>query len=730
MTLTDGVGHIVGANGVTTSIVGGKLTITGADCLWIKADAGTDDWYLRPAVYAEDVRLKSAAVGNPDVIWLEGDTGMSHFASDMYIGGAAGVADSKLHIKDTVAGRYGARITLENANSTKIQMGIADTGDAFIETLGAHGITFIVNGTHIATAMADKSRFVFENSVKTEGYIGLSNVGGVQQTVMWSLDCANGNFLLNPEATLTFEAIPYRMPTSAPAAAGYVLGYVSGTTPYQLGWIDAGGYWTRYAYGDIDTAIRPVTDNDSIHTRQSVTSAVTFRAEGASGKSWFLSDMAVGAVEVTPADPSTLFQHGAKLHVIDEARSGAWAQFLHSTMQAQHGVDDAGRGFINTIQATGLSFSTNSTQRAMVKDDGSEWSFEQSIVVAGYAVTNTGDVMWSFDSATGNMFLDEDATTQIGGYLYTWPKTGAALGEVLVVGAISDSSITLDWAVAGGYWKRTGTVLEPVTAGDYVKATRFYTGTADYLYSSSDGEIRVVGANYAVMYGSTGFLVVGATAVYPKLNLDLGIVTTNAFKDGFFTGTVNATKFALDASNFISEATATVLRLTGEVAVQAYAGATHVWYADADEFRPGADGTIQCGTSARRWSNVYSVAGNFSGDVTIATAATGLIMSSNTQYEVLLADGNRFLPSALPKQALPTHAHGLTYTSTASSNWTAGSPASYTLQCRNSAGAIIYVQASTNSDGSGASWQDIRMVTSPHTHTYDKADTPTDDAIV
>jgi hypothetical protein len=139
---------------------------------------------------------------------------------------------------------------------------------------------------------------------------------------------------------------------------------------------------------------------------------------------------------------------------------------------------------------------------------------------------------------------------------------------------------------------------------------------------------------------------------------------------------------------------------------------------------------VTCGAAAARWSTVYSVDGNYSGDVTIGTAGKGLVMSSNTQYKVLLADGSRFLPSALPKNALPDHAHALTYTSTTSSNWTAGSPNSYTLTVRNSGGTPLYVQASTSADGSGASWQLLFIPTSPHTHTYDKADTPVDSVIV
>ena len=236
MTLTNGVGNIVGINGITTSIVGGNLTIDGsgaASSLWTRFDAGSSDYALRPTTYADDIRIKADA--NTDVIWLEGDTGKSHFAGDMYIGGAAGVADSRLHIYDD--DEFGARATFENGSNQKAQFGIAEDGGAFVATLGDEDISFIVGGTQMAHAFGNKTQWSFENSILVAGYVGTSSTGGVANEVMWSLDCETGNFMLTTEATLTFEGVVYRAPLAA-GTTGQALIMTAGAVN-QLSWGDA-----------------------------------------------------------------------------------------------------------------------------------------------------------------------------------------------------------------------------------------------------------------------------------------------------------------------------------------------------------------------------------------------------------------------------------------------------------------------------------------------------------
>jgi len=186
---------------------------------WTRFDAGGGDDALRPTEYADDIRIKADA--NTDVIWLEGDSGKSHFADDMFIGDAAGVADSKLHIKDNAAGRYGARITFETG-AYKAQFGLSDDGEAFINTHQAQGISLQVNSVQKVYAFDDGSQVAFENGGIIAGYVGMSSTGGSPNDVMWSLDNSNGNLFLDEDALTTIGGYIYTWPKSG-AALGEAL---------------------------------------------------------------------------------------------------------------------------------------------------------------------------------------------------------------------------------------------------------------------------------------------------------------------------------------------------------------------------------------------------------------------------------------------------------------------------------------------------------------------------
>lgn len=58
-------------------------------------------------------------------------------------------------------------------------------------------------------------------------------------------------------------------------------------------------------------------------------------------------------------------------------------------------------------------------------------------------------------------------------------------------------------------------------------------------------------------------------------------------------------------------------------------------------------GTISLGTATARWSNVYSVLGNYTGDITIGTGVGIIHADSVAAGKVLIADGTRFVPADL-----------------------------------------------------------------------------------
>ena len=473
MALTDGVGYIVGVNGIATSIVDGELTIDGsgaASSLWTRFDAGSLDldYALRPTKYGDDVRLKADA--DADVIWLEGDSGKSHFADDMYLGDAAGVADSRLHIKDVAEGRYGARITFENASAEKGQVGLSDDGELFMNTHEAQGISLQVQSVQKFYLFDDGSQAAFENGGLVAGYVDLSSTGGV-----------------------------------------------------------------------------------------------------------------------------------------------------------------------------------------------------------------ANDPMWSLSNETGDLYLDEDATTHIGGYLYTWPLTGAAANKALGVSSIEGASVTLGWLDVGAtdhgaltglgdddhsqYLLAAGSraLTGHWNAGAFnITASRFYTQTADYLYSVSAGEIHVKGANYAVLYGSTGYLVVGAAAVYPKDGLDLGISGTNDFADGFFTGTVYANNFQVATDCYVGSHAATYLNLYASGFVSFNIGGTFLAFVgnqdSANALFPASGVSFDIGTTSRKirsiqMSGTITIGGDvnlYRGGADVLQTDDGLTIGGNLLY---YGDG-------AANRSLAAHRHG------------------------------------------------------------------------
>ena len=68
--------------------------------------------------------------------------------------------------------------------------------------------------------------------------------------------------------------------------------------------------------------------------------------------------------------------------------------------------------------------------------------------------------------------------------------------------------------------------------------------------------------------------------------------------------------------------------------------------ATATAVRPSPNGTITSGAASNRWANVYSVDGNYTGDITIG-AGKGLIYSVVTAGKVLISNGTRYVPADL-----------------------------------------------------------------------------------
>ena len=197
-------------------------------------------------------------------------------------------------------------------------------------------------------------------------------------------------------------------------------------------------------------------------------------------------------------------------------------------------------------------------------------------------------------------------------------------------------------------------------------------------------------------------------------------------------GYIRATRIEVGGSTYyIDKAGANVLRIMAANSIDFGAGGADQIRLEDGTVWPKVTDDVNLGTTIYRWKLVAGIAGNFSGDVTIGTAGKGLIMSNNTSGYVPIADGTRYVPGAISKAMLPTHAHGLTYTSTDSANWVVYGAINNTGNpLRDGSGTQVFLLDSAIGYSDDATHSPVYIGTQPHAHKYDKANTPTGSTII
>ena len=217
MTLTAGVGYIIGAGGIATSIDGdGKLVVDGSGvCYWTRVDAGSSDWYLRPTTFGDDVKIYDADQGLAFTITGEGDV----IGNEQALGTPYRLI--ALTDYDMVASDH-------------------DTTKA-----GLHDLT--VSGNIISQIDTTASRFEWlggsdgEDAVKVRNWSVYSNTAGTTlraqynitnglrlldtdgSTPVFTVAPSTGNSVWKAGATWTIEGDVYTLPTAYPATSGMAL---------------------------------------------------------------------------------------------------------------------------------------------------------------------------------------------------------------------------------------------------------------------------------------------------------------------------------------------------------------------------------------------------------------------------------------------------------------------------------------------------------------------------
>jgi hypothetical protein len=238
------------------------------------------------------------------------------------------------------------------------------------------------------------------------------------------------------------------------------------------------------------------------------------------------------------------------------------------------------------------------------------------------------------------------------------------------------------------YWSRTGTVLSPATAGDYVQATRFEVGSATEFISAGDGnDLALYAADDVRIYAGSAetWRFANNGRLYPIAEYDLG---------------------------YTSNRLATIYGNTLNVD-----GATHTIRGVALTF-PAANAAgalINNGSGTLSWGAPTPAAHTHSLAYTSTATGAQSATHNHTLAYTATATGNQSV----------THNHALAYTSTNTGTNSAFNdrqvkPIDW--------GDSYYVYVSNSSGGTSPYWTRMAMYDGTHYHTYDKTNTPTGNA--
>ena len=385
-------------------------------------------------------------------------------------------------------------------------------------------------------------------------------------------------------------------------------------------------------------------------------------------------------------------------------------------------------------------------------------SFNEQQLAGGDFIVASAAHVWSWGHDAGD---DSEYHNAIN---YLWPAADGLVGQVLRTSGAG----VLTWVAnaASLEWTDTGAVLHP-TAVRNVWANA--AGTK-WTLNTATGDIHtanVVGLTNAAM-ARRGYLVANDAGFYYgtdgaipmqwyinyayKMQLDTNSLNLFNATDleicdgapGDITASIDgatgdywtANKYTLTASEYINQGGAGNIDIRANSSVYHTIGGTPVLVVNATHVRPSAAGMI-LGGPANRWTTIYGVAGNYSGDVTIANAAGIINTGRVNNHWVLASDGTRFRGRALIAADLGGHVHVNTFTGTASAGginhnhvlqFTATNTTTNTdFTNRNIEDSLTqtYFYTAGDAAGTNAGWRTANLIDGDHTHDYDKTDTPT-----
>ena len=213
-------------------------------------------------------------------------------------------------------------------------------------------------------------------------------------------------------------------------------------------------------------------------------------------------------------------------------------------------------------------------------------------------------------------------STAAGTIQMVWKDSPVSLPGTLTAATGNVAGLNHTHAITTTTVSAASTIVATDASG-YIRATRLESGNAGNYLTDTGTAFMISADGLGIQLASAGVNQVSVQNgfMFPAVTDDIDLGTA-----ALRWKSVNS--LAGDFSTTVTIGAAVLDEVAGDLEVSV-------------DFLPSADNSDTLGTAAKKWSTIYGVEGNLTGDLTVNTAGKGLIMSNNGDKTVMFGNGVR-----------------------------------------------------------------------------------------